>query len=98
MPWLNQREVRRVIIHLSTAISAPPNAIGPDQSAGLYDKWLIKPSLGASVLDPSRGECVAIRRLAESASISGAVFRQSIDEQAGQDEVGELVHVRGDGA
>jgi len=36
--------------------------------------------------------------MAESASISGAVFRQSIDEQAGQDEVEELVHVRGDRA
>jgi hypothetical protein len=36
--------------------------------------------------------------MAESASISGAVFRQSIDERAGQDEVEELVQVRGDGA
>jgi hypothetical protein len=90
--------VTKVIVHGSTAISAPPTAVGPDQSAGPYDKCLIAPLVGPSAWDPIRGEYVAIRRMAESASISGAVFRQSIDERAGQDEVEELVQVRGDGA
>ncbi len=45
--------VTNVIVQGSTAISAPPNAVGPDQSAGLYDKWMIAPSLGPLLWIPS---------------------------------------------
>jgi len=62
----NCQGVTNVIVHGSTAISAPPNAVGSDQSAGVYDKWMIAPSLGASALDPIRGEYVAIRRMTDS--------------------------------
>jgi hypothetical protein len=90
--------VTRVIVHGSTAISAPPNAVGPDQSAGLYDKCMITPLVGTLCFGshPRR-----IRRNSPYGRVSfdqRSCVRQSIDERAGQDEVEQLVHVRGDRA
>jgi hypothetical protein len=60
MPWLNQRDLNNVVVHGSTAISAPPSAVGPNQHTGLYGKWLIASLIGTSALDTVRGEYVAI--------------------------------------
>jgi hypothetical protein len=60
MPWLNQRDLNNVVVHGSTAISAPPDAVGPNQPTGLYGKGLIAVLIGTSALDTVRSEYVAI--------------------------------------
>jgi hypothetical protein len=86
------------IVHGITAISAPPNAVGPDQCAGPYDKCMIAPLVGAicSGSHPSR-----IRRNSPHGRVSFDQELYSANRsmsRAGQDEVEELVQVRGDGA
>jgi hypothetical protein len=43
MPWPNYqwKGAANVIVHRSTAISEPPSAVGPAQSAGLNGTWMI---------------------------------------------------------